>query len=263
MYPTDSPFAHPDPNPYIKTPSVPIHTYGAPPSPAPAPAPPKEKRHKSRSRRHHDPPPQQYPLPGYAAPPRDEENEKLLTEVCVPLRPTDAATGMWVDAQDVSEELQKGPSRIDGRAKVYTLRGKYKQYFLRTSEDGAHVCQPANLKVTPERTLEMLFIEDSPLPPGQYYPHHWLRTPHSPPRDLLTPSTDQRSMTMTSPSPAPASASSSSLQLQIGIPKPTPTGREEKRPRDQDVKSLCFPPIALSPTYRSSETGQKQETISS
>ena len=46
-----------------------------------------------------------------------------------------------------------------GRAKVYTLRGKYKQYFLRISESGEQVCQSANLKVSPERTLE-IFVED-------------------------------------------------------------------------------------------------------
>ena len=50
---------------------------------------------------------------------------------------------------------------------MYTLRGKYKQYFLRTSEDGTHVCQPANLKVTPERTLE-IFIEDVSYPFSNY-----------------------------------------------------------------------------------------------
>ena len=143
-----SPAPTPDPNPYIQTQSAPIPAYGASPPPAPAPAPPKEKRHKSRSRRHHEPPPpQQYPPPGYAPPPvqsqsqsqpaipqpptrvvriltlliedkrqyHDEENENLLTEVRVPLRPADPGdVGMWADAQDVSEELQKGPSRIDG-----------------------------------------------------------------------------------------------------------------------------------------------------
>ena len=39
------------------------------------------------------------------------------------------------------------------------MRGKYKQLFLRVLDDGQHVCQPANLKVTPERTLE-IFVED-------------------------------------------------------------------------------------------------------
>ncbi|PIL33933.1 hypothetical protein GSI_03640 [Ganoderma sinense ZZ0214-1] len=256
-----SPAPAPDPNHYAPTP-VPV--YEASPPPAPAPPPRKEKRHKSRSHRHHEPPPQQYPPldSGYAPAPvqtqppipqpptrvvriltlliedkrqyHDEENENLLTEVRVPLRPADPGdTGMWADAQEVSEELQKGPSRIDGRAKVYTLRGKYKQYFLRTSEDGTHVCQPANLKVTPERTLE-IFIEDNPLPAGQYYAHHSLRTPSSPPRDLPTPSTDRRSMTIPSPSPAPASVSSS-LQLQIGIPGPTPPA--EKRPSHSSLFS--------------------------
>ena len=100
----------------------------------------------------------------------------MLTEVRVPLKQDSSDGGYWADAQEVTEELQKGPSRIDGehstraqlyhvliefsgRAKVYTLRGKYKQYFLRISEDGEQVCQPANLKVAPDRTLE-IFIED-------------------------------------------------------------------------------------------------------
>ena len=155
-----SPAPTPDPNSYIQTQSGPIPAYGASPSPAPAPAPPKEKRHKSRSRRHHEPPapPQQYSPPSYAPPPtqsqsqpqraipqpptrvvriltlliedkrqyHDEENENLLTEVRVPLRPADPGdVGMWADAQDVSEELQKGPSRIDGACFNVFLHMRY------------------------------------------------------------------------------------------------------------------------------------------
>ncbi|KAI0743362.1 hypothetical protein C8Q80DRAFT_1106499 [Daedaleopsis nitida] len=91
---------------------------------------------------------------------RNGDGESMLTEVRVPLRPMDGGeVGFWVDAQEVTEELQKGPSRIDGSAKVYTLRGKYKQYFLRISADGEQVCQSANLKVAPDRTLEIC-VED-------------------------------------------------------------------------------------------------------
>ncbi|TFK81496.1 hypothetical protein K466DRAFT_440083, partial [Polyporus arcularius HHB13444] len=91
---------------------------------------------------------------------RGGDADSMLTEVRVPLKQVDGGdVGFWVDAQDVIEELQKGPSRIDGRAKVYTLRGKYKQFFLRISADGEQVCQSANLKVAPDRTLEV-FIED-------------------------------------------------------------------------------------------------------
>lgn len=46
-----------------------------------------------------------------------------------------------------------------GAAKVYTMRGKYKQYFLRITADGKSTSQPANLKVTAERTLEIV-VED-------------------------------------------------------------------------------------------------------
>ncbi len=46
-----------------------------------------------------------------------------------------------------------------GRAKVYTLRGKYKQYFLRITADGEQVCQSANLKVALDRTLQ-IYVED-------------------------------------------------------------------------------------------------------
>ncbi|KAI0768811.1 hypothetical protein BD413DRAFT_436433, partial [Trametes elegans] len=90
---------------------------------------------------------------------RHPECENMLAEVRVPLKQTDGGDeGFWADAQDVSEELQKGPSRIDA-AKVYTQRGKYKQYFLRISSDGEWVSQPANLQVSPERTIEII-IED-------------------------------------------------------------------------------------------------------
>lgn len=39
------------------------------------------------------------------------------------------------------------------------MRGKYKQYFLRITDDGEAISQPANLKVSDERTLE-IFVED-------------------------------------------------------------------------------------------------------
>ena len=42
---------------------------------------------------------------------------------------------------------------------MYTLRGKFKQYFLRVPIEGERDSRTANLKVTPERTLE-IYIED-------------------------------------------------------------------------------------------------------
>ncbi|KAI0930659.1 hypothetical protein AcV5_007317 [Taiwanofungus camphoratus] len=121
----------------------------------------------------------------------------LLAELRVPLKPADSAEdGFWADAKEVSDELQSGPSRIDGRAKVYTMRGKYRQYFLRVTPENGNDCTSANLRVSRERTIE-IFVEDNPLPGGIKSEYQY-----SPPRferELLTPVTD----TMASPSPAP------------------------------------------------------------
>ncbi|KAI0824032.1 hypothetical protein BC628DRAFT_1323459, partial [Trametes gibbosa] len=89
---------------------------------------------------------------------RNPDDDCFLAEVKVPLKPADNEDeGFWADAQLISQELQKGPSRID--AKVYTMRGKYKQYFLRVTPEGEAISQSANLKVTPDRTLEIV-VED-------------------------------------------------------------------------------------------------------
>ena len=41
--------------------------------------------------------------------------EPMLAEIRVPLKPADAGdVGFWADAAEVAEELQNGPSRIDG-----------------------------------------------------------------------------------------------------------------------------------------------------
>lgn len=46
-----------------------------------------------------------------------------------------------------------------GPAKVSTMRGKYKQIFLRVSAAGELDCKPTNIKVNPDRTMDII-IED-------------------------------------------------------------------------------------------------------
>lgn len=47
----------------------------------------------------------------------------MLAEVRVPLKQAENDDeGLWADAQEVSEELQKGPSRIDGKPPEHTPR---------------------------------------------------------------------------------------------------------------------------------------------
>ncbi|KAI9059142.1 hypothetical protein FKP32DRAFT_1580237 [Trametes sanguinea] len=189
--PPSPPAEYYDPNPPQPPPSYPQSQHQPyPPSYPPPPAHSPEKRHKSKSRSHrHDhhsspaPPPPPPPsstyegavhVPGVPPPAvrvcrvltlliedkRHPDGESMLAEVRVPLKQLEGGEeGYWADAQEVTEELQKGPSRIDGAAKVYTQRGKYKQYFLRISADGDQVCQPANLMVSRTRTLD-IFIED-------------------------------------------------------------------------------------------------------
>ncbi|KAH9832316.1 uncharacterized protein C8Q71DRAFT_714207 [Rhodofomes roseus] len=84
----------------------------------------------------------------------------MLAEVRVPLKQADnPEDGYWANAQEVSDELQAGPSRIDGRAKVYAMRGRFRQYFLRITPENGLECDSANLKSSLERVLE-LFVED-------------------------------------------------------------------------------------------------------
>ncbi|ESK97141.1 hypothetical protein Moror_6362 [Moniliophthora roreri MCA 2997] len=99
---------------------------------------------------------------------RTEDEDHQLAEVQVPLRPVDPRypeEGYWANAEDVVEELQNSPCRIDGPAKVYTMRGIYRQFFLRVSVDNKLEVAHANLSASADRTIK-IFIE-KPAKPGQ------------------------------------------------------------------------------------------------
>ncbi|KAI0268658.1 hypothetical protein BC834DRAFT_820858 [Gloeopeniophorella convolvens] len=78
-----------------------------------------------------------------------------LAEVRVPLK-TAGEGFFWADASDVCGALQSGPSRIDGPAKVLTMRGKYRQTLMRISAEGTETSQSANLKVDSDRTVTIV-----------------------------------------------------------------------------------------------------------
>ncbi|KAI0344583.1 hypothetical protein BDW22DRAFT_1061834 [Trametopsis cervina] len=93
--------------------------------------------------------------------------ESQLAEVRVPFR--DRGDGrLWADAQDITDALQSGPSRIDGPAKVSTLRGEFKQIFFRVSAGGDVECRPANIQVSDERTIVVSVEDPNPLGPPVY-----------------------------------------------------------------------------------------------
>ncbi|KAF8967846.1 hypothetical protein BDZ97DRAFT_1801527 [Flammula alnicola] len=107
-----------------------------------------------------------------------------LAEVKVPLRPgDDPEDGFWADAMDLTQELQTGLSRIDGPARAYTLRGKYRQFILRVSADNVDEFMSANVVIQPDRTLDLV-VEMLP-------PHGAAPPPPKIPSELLTPAYDE------------------------------------------------------------------------
>ncbi|KAI5828506.1 hypothetical protein K523DRAFT_276670, partial [Schizophyllum commune Tattone D] len=80
--------------------------------------------------------------------------DPLLAEVRVPLK-IDHDGGFWADAKDICDQLQGSPSRIDGPAKVFTMRGRYRQIFLRVSDDNVDTSTSMNVAVSLERTIEV------------------------------------------------------------------------------------------------------------
>ncbi|KAG1898047.1 uncharacterized protein F5891DRAFT_1045759 [Suillus fuscotomentosus] len=92
-----------------------------------------------------------------------------LAEIKVVLRPgEDPDGGFWANAKEVCETLQAGPSRIDGPARVYTLRGKYRQFFMRVDADNVLEAESCNLGVSKDRALEV--VVEAPVPKGQLPP---------------------------------------------------------------------------------------------
>ncbi|KAJ4483304.1 hypothetical protein J3R30DRAFT_1760888 [Lentinula aciculospora] len=90
---------------------------------------------------------------------RSGMEDHQLTEVIVPLKDTDPQHpeyGFWANAQEVVERLQHSPSRVEGPARAYTMRGKYRQIFMRLQEDGTIEAKPMNICVSSERILEMV-----------------------------------------------------------------------------------------------------------
>ena len=123
------------------------------------------------------------------------EPEHLLAEVSIQLRTSTTHDGFWANAQELVEQLQAGPSRIDGTsgpvirdqlgsalfillacrsarlclsrvigpAKVFCRRGKYKHCFMRMNDANDIECQPSSLQISPESSIQVMIESVSPV----------------------------------------------------------------------------------------------------
>ncbi|KAJ7497399.1 hypothetical protein FB451DRAFT_1211336 [Mycena latifolia] len=98
---------------------------------------------------------------------RGDFQDSQLVEVRVALRDSEDTErdGYWANAEDICKTLQASPSRIDGPAKVYALRGKYRQIILKVTADNVDEWVTANVVVNPDRTLDV--VVQTGLPPGR------------------------------------------------------------------------------------------------
>ncbi|KAF9529415.1 hypothetical protein CPB83DRAFT_812263 [Crepidotus variabilis] len=88
---------------------------------------------------------------------RGQEPDSQLAELKVPLkRSDDEDNGWWADAKDIAEQLQSGPSRIDGPARAFTMRGKYRQFILRVTADNKDEFVSANVAISAQKTLDVM-----------------------------------------------------------------------------------------------------------
>ncbi|KAJ7783285.1 hypothetical protein B0H16DRAFT_1297364, partial [Mycena metata] len=95
---------------------------------------------------------------------RGDVTDCQLAEVHVRLR--DNPDGFWANAEDICKALQSSPARIDGPAKIFVWRGKYRHTILKVTADNRDEWVPANVVVTPEKTLTMIVEGISPVAPA-------------------------------------------------------------------------------------------------
>ncbi|GJJ06577.1 hypothetical protein Clacol_000770 [Clathrus columnatus] len=120
-----------------------------------------------------------------------EDPDFQLAEVSVSLREGSSSGGSgegssgpwWADGEEVIKALQMTTGRLEGAAKVYARRGKYRQCFVRISEDGVMECQPSSLlMVSREKTIELIIEPNfESRPTHDPYSYHRSHTPHHPP----------------------------------------------------------------------------------
>ena len=82
--------------------------------------------------------------------------ESSLAEVPIPIRFEADANAWCIAGDDLAIRLQQTPSRIDGHAKLCTMRGRYKQCFARITDSMVERSLiPVGLKLAQDKSLQI------------------------------------------------------------------------------------------------------------
>ncbi|KAJ1304835.1 hypothetical protein OPQ81_005969 [Rhizoctonia solani] len=110
--------------------------------------------------------PQEYIVTLYMDDTREDSQntEPTMAEIPMPVR-LDSASNAWcIAGNDLAVRLQQTPSRIDGNAKLCTMRGRYKHCFARiASSEVERYWIPVELKLAEDKSLHIT-IESNPVP---------------------------------------------------------------------------------------------------
>ncbi|KAG8739742.1 hypothetical protein FRC10_005211 [Ceratobasidium sp. 414] len=153
-------------------------------------------------------------------------SEPSLAEIPMPIR-FDVSTNAWcISGDDVALRLQQTPSRIDGHAKLCTMRGRYKQCFARITDSSVERSSiPVGLKLAQDKSLQIT-IEPNPaaasLPPADQLLELGKRSPDTRPGGQPLPAAKRQignspsshpSITQsTTPPPTPGPSKSTEIQ---------------------------------------------------
>ncbi|KAG7098659.1 hypothetical protein E1B28_000575 [Marasmius oreades] len=181
---------------------------------------------------------------------RSGKEDSLLVEVSVPIRPVEHENkdaGFWAQAEDVVQELQASTSRIEGDAKVFTMRGKYRQIFMRSTWDRrSHLSSwevsPANLSVASDRTLQLIVVA----PPKNESAPSPVHIPQDLRPDSLSPEPQLQPEPQLRPQPPPPARSQNQYsEILCSNVEPEPSQSESSRKR---CRSMSSSPSSKSPT---------------
>ncbi|KAL5485205.1 hypothetical protein ACEPAI_7847 [Sanghuangporus weigelae] len=169
-------------------------------------------------------PPENHLVSVMIADKRFPNTEPILVELILPLSAS-GKSDYWLDTMYFCHSLQSGPSRIDGPAKAFVFRGRFRQYFLRVSEQNIDNYASGNIVVPYNRFLNVTVESTVPqVPPvGQN-----ASRPAPVPVQPLVPSSYANLTHIASPNPSEASLPSAP------VPRPV---QPPKRPREQSPPS--------------------------